>query len=514
MIEHAPRPVVPLLRPAGPAPRAEDGTSLERTHLVGVGGAGMSGIARILRDRGFAVSGSDARTSDVTNALVGLGVLVVVGHDAGNLEHLDGGPTAVVVSTAVRPDNPEVLAARERGIPVLRRATALAALMQDRRAVCVAGTHGKTSTTSMLTAALQHAGLDPSYAVGGELTAPSGAGPEGSAPGLPGSRDGAGDIFVAEADESDGSFLAFAPHAAVVTNLEPDHLDHHGSAEAYAAVFDAFVGRVTPGGFLVACGDDPGSRALADRVSAGSGPAGLRRVIRYGEDPSGDVVLRDLALGGGGASGTVIAGDRKPVRLTLTAPGRHMLLNATAAFATGVELGVDPTLLADGLAAYRGVRRRFERKGTAGGVTVFDDYAHHPTEVAAQLEAARTLVPGTGSEGGAGRLVVLFQPHLYSRTASFAPAFARALAAADVAVVMDVYGAREDPVPGVTGALITSAMSAAGPAGGVAVHYLPDRAGTAAALANVVRPGDVVVTMGAGDVTTVGPELLALLEAR
>jgi len=454
------------------APTTEHGVSLARAHLVGVGGAGMSGIARILVDRGFPVSGSDARDSPVLAGLADRGVRTAVGHDAANLELLAGGPTAVVVSTAVRPDNPEVLGARSAGIPVVRRADALAALMTGRRSVCVAGTHGKTSTTSMLTVALQHAGLDPSFAIGGELT--------GS--GL-GAHHGTGDVFVAEADESDGSFLSFSPHGAVITNLEPDHLDHHGTAAAYTAVFDQFVDRIEPGGFLVVCADDPGTAALADRVP-------LRRIVRYGRSATASVRL---------TGDTVRLADGREGVLRLTVPGDHMLLNAVAALAAGVELGVDPGLLAAGLAGYTGVRRRFELRGTAGGIAVYDDYAHHPTEVAAQLTAARAVV-------GSGRLVVVFQPHLYSRTATFAAEFGAALALADLAVVLDVYGAREDPQPGVTGELVAAAVP--DPA---TVLYHPDRPSAAAFVAGVLPAGDLVITMGAGDVTAIGPQLLARL---
>ncbi|MGS0686945.1 UDP-N-acetylmuramate--L-alanine ligase [Nakamurella sp. GG22] len=448
----------------------------------------MSGIARILADRGFAVSGSDSRDSAVLTGLADRGVLTAVGHDPANLRLLPGGPTAVVVSTAVRIDNPELVAAREAGIPVVRRADALAALMNGYRGVCIAGTHGKTSTTSMLTVALQLAGADPSFAIGGELT--------GS--GL-GAHHGTGDIFVAEADESDGSFLSFAPHGAVITNLEPDHLDHHGTAEAYTAVFDQFVDRIEPGGFLVACADDPGTAALLQRTR-------LRRLISYGRTESASVRLLEVEASG---AAVVRLADGREVELRLSVPGNHMLLNAIAALATGVELGIAPQALADGLAGYTGVRRRFERKGSAAGITVYDDYAHHPTEVAAQITAARSVL-GELSTSGAGRLVIVFQPHLYSRTATFSDAFGVALGAADLVVLLDVYGAREDPKPGISGQLIADAV----PAGAAAVLYHPDRASAAEYVAGVLQPGDVVITMGAGDVTTIGPELLTLLEAR
>lgn len=472
------------------APTTASGAPLTRTHLVGAGGAGMSGIGRILLDRGFAVSGSDAKASRVLTGLAARGAATAVGQRAENLDLLPGGPSAVVVSSAIRPDNPEVLAAHDRGIPVVRRADALAALMSGFRSVCIAGTHGKTSTTSMLTVALQHAGLDPSFAIGGELNE-SGSG----------AHAGAGDIFVAEADESDGSFLSFAPHGAVITNVEPDHLDHHGSAEAYAAVFAEFVDRIAPGGFLVAGVDDPGVRDLLDRVHARTDGLGLPRIVRYGRSSEADVRLSRTRVAGDGGVGEVIMPDGSSVEIALAVPGEHMLANATAALAAGLELGVDSALLAGGLAGYSGVRRRFEFKGAGSGVRVYDDYAHHPTEVAATIGAARDVV-------GPGRLVVVFQPHLYSRTSAFAERFAQALSGADVVVVLDVYGAREDPQPGVSGRLIADAV----PPGTADVRYQPSLAAAPGSVVALLRPGDLVITMGAGDVTMLGPQLVDLLQ--
>ncbi len=463
------------------------GFSLERAHLIGIGGAGMSAIARILHDRGLLVSGSDAKGSHTVTALTARGVLTSIGQRAENLDLLAGGPTAVIISTAIRPDNPELLAARERGIPVVRRALALAALMQGYRSVCVAGTHGKTSTTSMLTVALQHAGVDPSFAIGGELNE-SGTG----------AHHGTGDVFVAESDESDGSFLAFHPHGAIITNLEPDHLDHHGTAEAYAEVFRLFVEGIQPGGFLIGCSDDPGVVRLLDGLGLGA-----PRVIRYGTGAGADLVLSDVRSTGHGTQSTVTLPSGERVELVMDPPGEHMALNATAALAAGIELGLDAATLVAGLARYTGVRRRFEFKGRVAGVVVYDDYAHHPTEVVAQLTAARSVV-------GAGRLVVVFQPHLYSRTETFAAEFGAALGLADVVVQMDIYGARERPRPGVTGQLVADAV----PPGTAAVIYEPRFTATAATVAELIRPGDVVVTMGAGDVTMIGPELLQLLESR
>ncbi|OLR94194.1 UDP-N-acetylmuramate--L-alanine ligase [Actinokineospora bangkokensis] len=461
---------------------------LDRAHLVGIGGAGMSGIARILLARGLPVSGSDAKESRANLALRAQGARIAVGQAAANLDLLDGGPTAVVVSTAIKPDNPELVAARERGLPVLHRSEALAALMAGDRVACIAGTHGKTSTTSMLTVALQHCRLDPSFAIGGDLNE-SGAN----------AHHGSGGIFVAEADESDGSFLVFSPSVAVVTNVEADHLDHHGTVEAYTEVFDRFAARVEPGGVLVACADDPGSAALADRVEA----AGAR-VRRYGRTASGpeDAVLLDYrAEGGLGEARVSVSGQELLLRVAL--PGEHMALNAIAAFLAGLELGAPPTELGEGIAAFGGVRRRFELKGSAAGVRVYDDYAHHPTEVAAQLAAVR---PAAGD----GRVVVVFQPHMYSRTRTFAAEFGAALAAADEVLVLDVFGAREEPEPGVSGALVADAV----PLPADRVHYEPAFDKATALVAGLVRDGDLVLTMGAGDVTMLGPELLAELERR
>ncbi len=467
------------------------GADLSRAHLVGAGGAGMSAIGAILLDRGWPVSGSDAKGSHVLTGLAARGARTVIGQRPGNLDLLPGGPTAVVISSAIRPDNPEVAEARRRGLPVVRRAEALAALMIGFRAVCIAGTHGKTSTTSMLTVALQHAGLDPSFAIGGEL------GESGT-----GAHAGSGDIFVAEADESDGSFLAFAPHGAVVTTIEPDHLDFHRTADAYASIFEQFVDRIAPGGFLVAGVDDPGVRALLCAIRI-PGRGGAPRIVGYGRAADADVRLLETAASGTRGSARVHLPGGSEMTIDLRVPGEHMLANAAAALAAGIELGIAPEVMVAGLAAYTGVRRRFEYRGRVGSIRVFDDYAHHPTEVTATIAAA-------GPVAGSGRVVVVFQPHLYSRTVAFADAFGRALAAADVAVVLDVYGAREDPRPGLSGALVAGAV----PPGGASVHYLPSLARVPAAVADLLRDGDLVITMGAGDVTMIGPELLDELRRR
>lgn len=474
-------------RPAARLPR-----SLERTHLVGIGGAGMSGIARILLARGASVSGSDVKDSRAFLPLRAHGAVIVVGQAEQNLALLDGEPSAVVVSTAIQRDNPELVAARERGIPVLHRAAALAELMVGYRVACVAGTHGKTSTTSMLTVALQRCRLDPSFAIGGDLNE-SGAN----------AYHGEGEVFVAEADESDASFLSYRPDVAVVTNIEPDHLDHHGTAEAYVEVFGEFTRRIAPGGVLIVCSDDPPAARLADRAEA----EGIR-VRRYGHRVTepGDALLSDYSqVDGSGwvrvdlldAEGGVDGAESLDVEVAV--PGEHMAGNAVAALLAGMELGAPSAGLLAGLAAFGGVRRRFEFRGRSRGVRLYDDYAHHPTEVSAQLRAVRETA-------GEGRVVVVFQPHLYSRTRMFAAEFAAALDTADEVIVLDVYGAREEPEPGVSGAVIAERIRHAG------VRYEPAFDRAAALAARSVREGDVLVTMGAGDVTQLGPEIIAELD--
>jgi len=446
-------------------------------HFIGIGGAGMSGIARILLARGERVTGSDARESATVLALRALGAEVHVGHDAA---HLPEPPATVVVSSAIRESNPELAAARARGLPVEHRSTALAELTRGRRLAAVTGTAGKTSTTSMLTVALQHCGLDPSFAIGGDL-AVSGSG----------AHEGTGDIFVAEADESDASFLAFSPQVAIVTNVEADHLDHYGTPAAYVAAFDEFLGCIVPGGTLVTCVDDPGAAALAATARA----RGIR-VRSYGRAEGVDARLVAFRPDGAGAR-IVLTLDGVEHRLRLPVPGEHMALNALAALLAGVVLGAPAEDLLVGLAGFDGVRRRFEFRGRAAGVAVYDDYAHHPTKVAAQLRAARDVA-------GTGRVVVAFQPHLYSRTRQFAREFGTALGLADEVVVLDVYGAREDPEPGVSGAMVAENV----PLAPEHVRFVPRWSEVPAVVAGVARSGDLVITMGAGDITVLAPEIL------
>ena len=468
--------------------------ALQRVHMVGIGGAGMSGIARILLDRGGLVSGSDAKESRGVAALRARGAEVRIGHDASSLDMLPGGPTVVVSTHAAIPkDNPELVEAQRRGIPVILRPAVLASLMDGYTTVMVTGTHGKTTTTSMVIVALQRNGFDPSFAVGGDL------GEAGT-----NAHHGSGECFVAEADESDGSLLEYTPDVAVVTNIEADHLDFFGSVEAYTAVFDEFVARLRPGGALVVCVDDAGSAALADRAAAN----GIR-VLRYGsvEGPAGgstNVLAGALVTweqqGTGSVSTVQLAGESHPRGMRLAVPGRHMALNALAALLAAVEAGADAVAVLDGLAAFEGVRRRFESVGTSAGVRVFDDYAHHPTEVRATLEALRAVA-------GQGRSIVVFQPHLYTRTETFAREFGQALSLADEVFVLDVYAAREQPIAGVSGASVAEHVS-------VPVRYVPDFSAVADLVAGSTRPGDAVVTMGAGDVTLLGGEILTALQSR
>ncbi|MEZ0363311.1 UDP-N-acetylmuramate--L-alanine ligase [Mycobacterium sp. pUA109] len=464
---------------------------LQRVHMVGIGGAGMSGIARILLDRGGQVSGSDAKESRAVRALCARGAQIRIGHDAASLDLLAGGATAVITTHAAIPKtNPELVEARRRGIPVLLRPAVLAKLMAGRTTLMVTGTHGKTTTTSMLIVALQHCGLDPSFAVGGDL------GEAGT-----NAHHGSGDYFVAEADESDGSLLEYTPHVAVVTNIEADHLDFFGSADAYTAVFDAFVQRLAPGGVLVACTDDPGAAALAQRAAA----LGIR-VLTYGSAADRELTGRLLTWeqqGTGAVAHVQMAGQPQPWVMRLAVPGRHMALNALGALLAAVDIGAPAESVLHGLAGFEGVRRRFELVGTTATVRVFDDYAHHPTEVAATLAAVRTVL----QQSGRGRALVVFQPHLYSRTQAFAMEFAAALDAADEVFVLDVYGAREQPLPGVSGASIAEHLR-------VPVHYVPDMSAAPAAVAAAAGPGDVIVTMGAGDVTLLGPEIVTALQLR
>lgn len=453
---------------------------LGRVHFIGIGGAGLSAIARIMAAQGVPVSGSDDQDTPFLPSLRELGVTCHLGYDAAHL----GDAETVVVTTAAREDNPEVLEARRRGLRVLPRSAGLAAVMAGRRVLAVAGTHGKTTTTGLLTSALLAAGADPTYAVGGVLTA---TGRNADA--------GSDDLFVAEADESDGAFLVYRPHAAIVTNVEADHLDNWGTEEAYHAAFEEFAGTIDRDGFLVVVGDDAGAADLAAHARRD----GLE-VVTVGEGEACDLRLEDVAFEGTTSRGRVVRGGEVVGDLVLRIPGRHYLLDALAALAVGLRLGYDAPALLAGLAGFTGTGRRMELKGEAGGVRVYDSYAHHPVEIAGDLQAARAVV-------GEGRLVVAYQPHLVSRTRIFGEQMGVELGAADEVVVLDVYLAREDPDPAVTGALVADAV----PLAREHVLFEPDMDAVPAALVDRARPGDLVLTLGAGSVTALGPRVLELL---
>lgn len=450
-------------------------------HFIAIGGAGMSGIARLFLAHNVTVSGSDQQDSPVLAELAAAGATTYVGHAASQVGHA----RTVVVSSAIRPDNPELVAARARGLRIWHRSTALASLMIGYDAIGIAGTHGKTTTTAMTATMLAVAGADPSFVVGAPLQS------SGQSAHLGGGRP-----FVVEADESDGSFRQYPTRIAVVTNLEADHLDNWGTPERYRQGFGAYA-RGPLVEVVVTDADDPGGARLAADLRAEG-----RRVVTYGESPSADVRLDDLTLVGATASATITAQGLRG-RLDLQVPGRHNLHNAAAAYTVGRLLGLDHTLLLEGAASFQGTERRFQTVGEVGDIRIVDDYAHHPTEIAATLRAARAAA-------GDGRVVACFQPHLFTRTRDFADEFGAALSAADLAVVLDVYPAREDPLPGITGELVADAVTAHGGA----TLYVPLLADAPAVLAGMLRPGDLLVTLGAGSVTTVGPLVLDLLRHR
>ncbi len=456
-------------------------------HFVGIGGIGMSGIAELLANLGYAVSGSDAKASAVTARLAALGVRVHEGHDAAHVGQAD----VVVVSSAVRPLNPEVIEARRRHVPVIPRAEMLAELMRLRFGIAVAGAHGKTSTTSMIAFALERAGLDPTAVIGGKLSA------FGS-----NARLGRGECMVVEADESDGSFLRLSPAVAVITNVDREHLDHYGDFEHVCQAFVDFANAVPFYGATIACVDDPPLRALWPRFS--------RRVVGYGlENPDADLFGDQVQVSPAGASCRVVRRHGGGVALeplgtlTLRVPGRHNLLNALATVAVALELEVPFARVAAALAEFHAPDRRFQVIGREAGVTVVDDYGHHPTEIAAVLAAARTLAPA--------RVVVAFQPHRYTRTRDLLAEFGQALGRADEVVITGIYAAGEDPLPGVTvEAVAESVMSHTR----APVHLVPRLEDVPAQVAVIARPGDLVLTLGAGSITTVGERVLERLRAR
>ncbi len=441
-------------------------------HFIGIGGSGISGIARMFLGAGIPVSGSDRAESPTTRELAALGATVSIGHDAANLGDVD----AVVYTGAIWPENPEYLAAAERGIPRLHRSQALKYLISGRRLVSVAGAHGKTTTTGMIVTGLDDLDVDPSFVSGGVIQQYGVS-----------SRAGSDSLFVVEADESDGSFLIYDTSVALITNVDADHLDHYGSHAAFDDAFVTFAEAAREA--VVISADDPGAQRVHARLRH-------ERVITFGESPDADVRVESARDG----SAVLTAGGER-AHLEMQVPGRHNLLNAAAAVAVLVALGQDVVAAAGAVATFGGTVRRFELHGTRRGVSVYDDYAHHPTEVAAALEAARSVV-------GDGRLIALHQPHTYSRTQLMAAEFAQVLEQyADHSVVLDVYGAREDPIPGVTGELVERAF--ADPKN---VSYVPDWQAAAERAAEVARDGDFIITLGCGNVNLIVPQVMGALE--
>ena len=449
-------------------------------HFIGIGGAGMSGIARIMLAKSIEVSGSDKNESQMTLALKALGAKVYIGHDAKNIDGAD----LVVVSAAISKSNPEYAAAVTAGLPIAARATALSWLLSESKSVAVAGTHGKTTTTAMLTVALQAAGVDPSFAIGGTINS---AGTN--------AHSGSGDIFVVEADESDGSFLAYQPQGAIITNIELDHVDHFTSEDQLFNTFADFVRSIKAGGFLVACGDDPGVKKLIDMNANPS-----IKIITYGQGPENDFQISRINLEAQNSSAQVTINGRKAGELSLVVPGLHNLLNALAAFAAGSALQINELKLIQGLANFTGTKRRFELKGEVNGVKVIDDYGHHPTEIEVTLTAAKNLA-------GSGRVLTVFQPHRYSRTIAFTKEFAQSLALSDFVYLLEIYAASEKPMEGVSSLLISKLMSPD------KVKFEPSMLQVVTDIAASAKSGDVIIILGAGDVSSLSTPILDALAA-
>lgn len=445
-------------------------------HFVGIGGSGMSGIAKIFLGMGHRVTGSDLRDTDNVAALRDLGAIVHIGHDSKNL----GNPDTVIVTSALWPTNPEYLLARERGIPVVHRSQALAHLTSKNRVVAVAGAHGKTTSTGMIVTALMKLGVDPSFVNGGVIAQLNTSAAKGQS-----------DLFVIEADESDGSFLHYRTAVALITNVDADHLDHYGTEDAFEREFAKFASASSE--LVVINSDDPGAVRVT-RILRHS------RVLTFGFDSSADLQISEVDASGAEVTFSVTYLGQK-LSGELAMAGEHNAVNAVGALAVLVGLGFEAKPALEAVASFRGTERRFELHGECRGVRVYDDFAHHPTEVAAALKGARAVV-------GAGRLVTVFQPHLYSRTRLMHEQFARALSLSDQVVVLDIYAAREDPEPGITGALVSNSF--ANPA---QVHYVENWEDAPAVAASLAHAGDFIITMGCGDVYRMVPELLQALES-
>ncbi len=449
----------------------------KKIHFIGIGGSGMSGLARIAIADGIKVSGSDAKESSILGALRALGAEVYASHDASHVESAD----VVIYSTAISPSNPEMVRAIERSIPILTRAKALALLMHGYTSVAVAGTHGKTTTSSMATVAFQACGVDPSFAIGGTITA-SGSN----------AHRGSGAYFIAEADESDGSFIEYHPFAAIVTNIEHDHVDFFKSPEDVTRVFRDFAATIKPEGVLIYCLDDPGAAALGATHTSS-------RSVSYGVHVHADLRIDQIELKAQGSRARIVWKGRVIGHLELRVPGHHNILNAASVIALGLTLGLESSGLLSGLATFGGAGRRFELKATVHGVRIIDDYGHHPTEIAVTLDAARRYAD-------TGRVLVIFQPHRYSRTLAFIDQFAVALEKADDVTLLEIYAASEQPIPGVTSETIASKMKNG--------HYIPNFAAAADRVIEIAKPGDVVMTLGAGDVNSLADVIAEGLAVR
>jgi UDP-N-acetylmuramate--alanine ligase len=452
---------------------------VQRIHFVGIGGIGMSGLAEVLHNLGYAVSGSDLADSEITRRLAQLGVRYSTGHQVGNVAQAD----VVVVSSAVTATNVEVVAAKACKIPVIPRAEMLAELMRMKYGVAVAGSHGKTTTTSLVGTVLAKGGLDPTLVIGGRLNSLGGN-----------AKLGQGEFLVAEADESDGSFLKLNPMVAVVTTIDREHLDFYQNLAEIQAAFGQFLNKVPFYGFCVVCSDEPNIRAIL--------PSLTKKVFTYGLQADADYSAREIRSQGLGSRFVAMRHGKPLGTVVLNIPGRHNIRNALAAVATGVELDIAFACIRDALHDFSGIHRRFEVKGEARGITVVDDYGHHPTEIDATLRTARSVWPDR-------RLVAVFQPHRYTRTQALCREFCPPLQVADVLLLTDVYGAGESPIAGVSGALIWEGVQALGHPQAL---YLPHREELAGELLRHVRAGDVVLTLGAGDVWKVAEQILKSLQ--
>jgi UDP-N-acetylmuramate--alanine ligase len=467
------------LTPAGVL-RAED---LGTVHFIGIGGVGMSGLARLMLTRGIPVTGSELREWPALAALRALGGTVYMAHEPGNLEGVD----TVVYSTAIPADHLELVEARRRGLRIMHRSEALAASMTGRKTIAVAGTHGKTTTTSMVTLILQHAGLDPSFVIGGEISE------VGS-----NAHHGSGDYFVAEADESDRSFLLYRPHVSIITNIDVDHMNTYGDIAGLQEGFAEFARLTDTDGFIVVCADDPRTVKLAEILRKEG-----RRVLTYGESADADLRLSEIASSAAGVRYLAAWNGESLGEVSLPTPGRHLGLNSAAAVLTAIELGLEPRTAIEALAVFPGVRRRFELKGIVGGVRVYDEYAYHPTSMTAAISTLREVA-------GAGRLIVVFQPYRVYRTRDLQAEMAQALSIADEVLVLEVFGPGETRAPGEGGVALTAAVDL--PAD--AKVFIPSWEDAPPEVARRAREGDVVVTMGAPPISLMGDELLEVLAHR